>query len=115
MSFKPKLNDLPFSHELVLNPDLKYHRTQLKEKGIKWLWGFDEKADKYKLMYAHYPKLFFNKNDMKRIVQKYYTCPNCIFGKTKEQLNFMPEWGTIAIAAGVIITIIGLVKKFFFE
>ena len=112
MSFKPELNDLPFSHEVVLNPDLKYFRTETKKKGVKWLWGFDELAKKYKLMYARYPKVFFNKGDMKRIIKNYYTCPNCLFGKTKKQLSHMPAWGTIAIAAGVILCIVGLVKEF---
>ena len=115
MTFKPKLNDLPFSHEIVLNPNLKYFRTEFKKKGIRQFWGFDKINKTYKLMYTHYPKLFFNKNDMKRIIKKYHTCPNCIFGKTKRQLSYMPSWGVIALGAGLILCIAGLLKEFFMK
>ena len=113
MTFKPKLNDMPFSHEVVLNPDLQYYRTEFKKKGVKWYWGFDKLAKKYKLMYAHYPKINFSKKDIKGIVKRYYTCPNCIFGKTKRQLSYMPSWGVIALGVGVILCIAGLLKEFF--
>jgi len=112
MSFKPKLNNLTFSYEVVLNPDLKYFRTEFKKKGIKQFWGFDKLSKTYKPMYVYYPKLFFNKNNMKRIIKRYYTCPNCLFGKTKKQLSYMPSWGVIALSAGVILCIAGLIKEF---
>lgn len=91
-----KLNELPFSYEIAINPDLRYFRSEERKKGIKWMWGFTHDNQK-KLMYAYYPKEHFTRDDMKRIMKKYKDCPNCKIGGEKKNENGIHNYALIGL------------------
>lgn len=78
---KPKLKEGYTEWEVIINPNLKYLRTENMDKGVKRYWGIDSNTNRQKLMMIQYPKSIFSRSDMKRIIPKYKTCPNCIIGK----------------------------------
>lgn len=77
----PKLKEGYTEWEVIVNPNLKYLRTENMDKGVKRYWGIDTKTNRQKLIMIQYPKDKFSRKDMKRIMPKYKTCPNCTFGK----------------------------------
>lgn len=80
MSF-PTLKEGFTEWEVIINPDLKFARTETVKNGVKRYFGIDPITKNHKLMYIQYPKSHFSRNDMKRIVPQYKDCELCSVGK----------------------------------
>ena len=67
--------------EIIINPDLKFARTEILERGVKRYYGLDPTDKSHKIMYVQYPKSNFSRSDMNRILPQYKDCKLCSVGK----------------------------------
>ncbi|KKN15270.1 hypothetical protein LCGC14_0987890, partial [marine sediment metagenome] len=67
--------------EININQDLDFIRAEILKHGIKRYWGYDHISKTHKLMRVQYPKRFFSRADMERILPKYKKCKLCSVGK----------------------------------
>lgn len=77
----PTLKEGYTEWEIIINPNLKFSRTETLNRGVKRYFGIDPITKNHKLIYVQYPKTQFSRNDMKRILPQYKNCKLCSIGK----------------------------------